>query len=49
LTVTAAEDDAAVATKSARRRLGAFDSVVLSGAAINLVVAAVLFLYWLTH
>lgn len=48
--MTVAEDnDAMVATREAKRRLGVFDGVVLSGAAVNVAVVAVLFLYWLTH
>ena len=38
-----------VATKDAKRRLSVFDGVVLSGAAVNVAVVAVLFLYWLVH
>ncbi len=46
----AGNNDAGVTTKEdAKRRLGVFDSVVLSGAAVNVAVAAALFLYWLTH
>lgn len=32
-----------------RRLVNAFDGFVLAGAAVNVAVAAVLFVYWLAH
>ncbi len=32
-----------------KRRLNAFDGVVLAGAAVNVIVAVALFFHWLMH